>query len=121
MVITATIRNPFTVFLDAEDLLISFTRYVQTQLTTVQYDGAKLLTWVVFYIQFYKVCVFLFRGINIAGTTLGIAFIGSMCDRSDSTSVTQDGGEPSLSRVITIATHELGHNLNMRHDNGMFW
>ncbi len=55
------------------------------------------------------------RGVNLNGSTIGIAFIGSMCT-PNSIGVTQDGGFP-LATVITIAAHEIGNNFNMRHDN----
>ena len=47
-----------------------------------------------------------------------MAYVGTMCRQASySVSVIQDGGMP-LSTVITIATHEMGHNFNMEHDDG---
>ena len=46
-----------------------------------------------------------------------MAYIGTMCLISYSVSVIEDGGMP-LSIVVSIATHEMGHNFNMEHDNG---
>ncbi len=57
------------------------------------------------------------RGVNLKGSTIGIAFLGTMCT-PNSIGVTQDGGGFPLAFVITIAAHEIGHNFNMRHDNG---
>ncbi len=48
------------------------------------------------------------------GPTVGFAFIGTMCT-ANSVGLTQDGGMP-LATAISIATHEIGHNFNMRHD-----
>ncbi|XP_045034330.1 A disintegrin and metalloproteinase with thrombospondin motifs 9 isoform X2 [Daphnia magna] len=45
--------------------------------------------------------------------TLGLAELGTMCDSSNSCSIVQDNG---LSAAFTIA-HELGHVLNMPHDD----
>lgn len=57
------------------------------------------------------------RGIDIDGTTIGVGYVGTLCSRVYSTSVSQDGGAP-LDAVIVTATHELGHNFNMDHDDG---
>ncbi len=62
-----------------------------------------------------KYTILLSRGINLDGTTIGIAFIQGMCTPL-SVGVTQDGGMP-LATAITTATHEMGHNFNMRHDD----
>ncbi|XP_066980603.1 A disintegrin and metalloproteinase with thrombospondin motifs 9 isoform X2 [Macrobrachium rosenbergii] len=45
--------------------------------------------------------------------TLGLAELGTMCSKHSSCAIVQDNG---LSAVFTIA-HELGHLLNMPHDN----
>ena len=54
-------------------------------------------------------------GIDLDNNTLGIAFINEMCSETHSVGVTQDGGH-SLSLTASIAAHELGHILNMKHD-----
>ena len=54
-------------------------------------------------------------GIDIDGSTVGIAFTRAMCSDSQSVGVTQDGGS-SLSSVASTAAHELGHIFNMGHD-----
>ncbi|XP_054290364.1 A disintegrin and metalloproteinase with thrombospondin motifs 20-like [Macrosteles quadrilineatus] len=50
---------------------------------------------------------------NAKCETLGLAELGTMCDKSSSCAVVQDNG---LSAAYTIA-HELGHVLNMPHDD----
>ena len=55
---------------------------------------------------------------NLAGSTIGIAFVGQVCNSDLSTGVTEDGLTRSLDFVVTIASHELGHIFNMQHDNG---
>lgn len=40
-----------------------------------------------------------------------------MCEIPYSVGVTTDGGRRSLNSVITTATHEMGHNFNMEHDD----
>ncbi|XP_065566975.1 A disintegrin and metalloproteinase with thrombospondin motifs 9-like isoform X2 [Artemia franciscana] len=47
--------------------------------------------------------------------TLGLAELGTMCDRMSSCSIVQDNG---LSAAFTIA-HELGHVLNIPHDDDL--
>ena len=42
-----------------------------------------------------------------------------MCDERSSLGLTEDGGTRPLASVISIASHEVGHNFNMRHDDGM--
>jgi len=51
------------------------------------------------------------------GRTAGLAYVGTMCLQSYSVSVVEDGGAP-LSNVISVASHEIGHNFNMEHDDG---
>ena len=67
--------------------------------------------------EVYYITIILFynRGIDIDSSTVGIAFIGTMCNRPSATGVTQDGGR-SLTSVVTTAAHELGHIFNMAHD-----
>jgi len=55
-------------------------------------------------------------GIDLDGSTIGIAFVGTMCT-SFSTGVTQDT-RSSVASVGATATHELGHNFDMEHDDG---
>ena len=56
------------------------------------------------------------RGQHLAGPTVGLAYVGTMCRRSTAIGITQDGGR-SLDSAGAIAAHELGHILNMRHDD----
>ena len=62
-----------------------------------------------------KLCCF--SGIDITGSTVGIAFVGTMCQRRSSTGLSQDGGR-SLTSLATTVAHELGHIFNMDHDDG---
>ena len=54
---------------------------------------------------------------DLIGGTIGIAFVGTMCNSNLATGVTQDGLR-DFSNVVTTAAHELGHNFNMDHDDG---
>ncbi len=57
-----------------------------------------------------------YRGINLDGNTIGVAYLGTMCTEF-SNGLVQDGGSP-ITSVIAIAAHEVGHNFNMQHDDG---
>ena len=57
-----------------------------------------------------------YRGRDIDGPDVGIAFVGTMCSSDLSSSVVQDGGADA-DFVSVVATHELGHSFNMQHDN----
>ena len=57
----------------------------------------------------------LYSGIDLDGSTVGIAFVGTMCSTRSSVGVTQDGGR-SLSSTASTAAHQLGHIFNMGHD-----
>ncbi|XP_008947099.1 PREDICTED: disintegrin and metalloproteinase domain-containing protein 20-like, partial [Merops nubicus] len=50
------------------------------------------------------------------GSSLGLAFVGSMCDNRWSSAVSSFTERGKLSSFITTFVHELGHNLGMRHD-----
>lgn len=59
----------------------------------------------------------LMTGVDLLGSTVGIAFIGTMCRGQLSTGLTQDGGR-NLNSVGSTAAHELGHIFSMNHDDG---
>ena len=61
--------------------------------------------------------VALHSGIKLNGGTLGIATIGMMCLGRYSSGLAQDTGS-SVAFLASIAAHELGHILNMNHDDG---
>ena len=56
------------------------------------------------------------RGTNLFGTTVGLAFKGSMCFMHFAVGVVQDA-RGALNAVGGTATHELGHILGMSHDD----
>ena len=64
-------------------------------------------------------CIYLtytYSHIDLTDSTTGRAFIGTMCSCTTSVGLTQDTGY-SESSVGATATHELGHIMNMRHDD----
>lgn len=57
-----------------------------------------------------------YRGQDIEGSTIGLAYVGTMCSRYINVGLTQDGGRGSLEVIGATAAHELGHIFNMNHD-----
>nr|XP_008977358.3 disintegrin and metalloproteinase domain-containing protein 28 isoform X3 [Callithrix jacchus] len=53
---------------------------------------------------------------ELAGTTVGLAFMSTMCSPYHSVGIVQDHSD-NLLRVAGTMAHEMGHNLGMFHDN----
>lgn len=64
-------------------------------------------------------CTLTHSGIDIDGSTVGIAYVGTMCSDRLSVGLTQDNGR-SIDGVGATAAHEMGHVFNMRHDDGNY-
>ncbi len=58
----------------------------------------------------------LMTGRNLDGTTVGIAFLSSICSPSFGVSLSMGGLEISPSNAILVAAHEIGHNFGAPHD-----
>ena len=59
-------------------------------------------------------CVHLLTGKNLDGFTVGIAFVGAVCNLPSAYGLTQNLSLNSL--VPVVVAHELGHNLGADHD-----
>ncbi|KAI5618512.1 zinc metalloproteinase-disintegrin-like brevilysin H2a isoform X2, partial [Silurus asotus] len=82
----------------AGQTLETFTAWRNSELAKQQkHDNAHLIT-----------------GIDFEGSTVGLAFIGTLCS-GHSTGVIQDHNPRAIAVGATLA-HEMGHNLGMNHD-----
>ena len=50
------------------------------------------------------------------GATLGLAYVGTMCNELYSVGLSQDSTSKALEAIAATAAHEMGHNFNMLHD-----
>ncbi|XP_067087037.1 zinc metalloproteinase-disintegrin BlatH1-like [Osmerus mordax] len=58
---------------------------------------------------------YLISGIDFEGSTMGLAFIGTVC--SDRSTWVVQNHSPRAIAVANILAHEMGHNLGMNHDD----
>ncbi|XP_073509826.1 zinc metalloproteinase-disintegrin BlatH1-like isoform X3 [Phyllobates terribilis] len=61
----------------------------------------------------------LLTNIDFDGATVGLAWIGTLCNTANSAGIIQDHSENYIAVAATLA-HELGHNLGMPHDDGCY-
>ena len=59
-------------------------------------------------------------GRDFAGNTLGVAYLGSVCEANGfstgTSSIYYDGAVPNVALTAIVVAHELGHNLGSDHD-----
>lgn len=92
--------DPFSGTTDSSTLLGEFSNYKDGAASPVRNAGLAHL----------------FTGRNLAGSTIGIAWIGTTCHPKYGTGVSEDF--TSTNKLLVILTaHEMGHNFNAPHDN----
>lgn len=57
-------------------------------------------------------------GVRFGLEVVGKAFLRTICSAFGAVGVVRDGGRGSVTVVGNTAAHELGHLLNMEHDDG---
>jgi hypothetical protein len=58
----------------------------------------------------------LFTGVDLSGSTVGIAWVGSVCETITGAGVSQDYSS-NMNSLVSLTAHEIGHNLAARHDS----
>ncbi|KAG8441049.1 hypothetical protein GDO86_006694 [Hymenochirus boettgeri] len=91
--------DKFTVVSSANDNLVRFSNWRTRDLLPIKsHDNAQFIT-----------------NMDFDGSTVGLAYVGTMCSDTHSTGVIQDHTDSSIALGATVA-HEMGHNLGMNHD-----
>lgn len=60
----------------------------------------------------------LFTGKNMDGSTIGIAWLGTICEKNQGYGVSQSKFSGNYNSRVALTAHELGHNFSASHCNG---
>lgn len=85
---------------DSSTLLSQFTNYWNINNAGIQRDIAHLFT-----------------GRNLSGSTIGIAYLSTVCSQSTGYGLSQSDFTNNLSSRVGLTCHELGHNFSAPHCN----
>ncbi|KAM4749093.1 zinc metalloproteinase-disintegrin-like VLAIP-B [Rhinophrynus dorsalis] len=92
-------QNQFSVVTSSNENLLKFSNWrTSTLLPRKPHDNAQFIT-----------------DTDFDGSTIGLAYVGTMCSETHSSGVIQDHTQESIAVGATVA-HEMGHNLGMNHD-----
>jgi len=86
---------------DATALLSQFSNYWSSNNTNISRDIAHLFT-----------------GRNLSGSTIGVAYLGTMCSQTNGFGLSQSRFSSNLNARTGLTAHELGHNFGSPHCNG---
>ena len=95
--------DPITILASTGSTLDNFNTYRQNNwIKNSRYpnDNAQLIT-----------------GIDFTGATVGLAGVNAICSQTRSAGINQHKGGSTFSGVAYTMAHEMGHNLNMNHDD----
>lgn len=58
----------------------------------------------------------LFTGVDLNGSTVGIAWVGTVCETMTGAGISQDYSS-NMNSLVSLTAHEIGHNMAARHDS----
>lgn len=98
--VRTTSDDPYTSF-DSGGLLVEFRNHWNAQQGAVPRDLAHLFT-----------------GRNLNGSTIGVAYVGVVCNGFSGYGLSQSRFSSNFVRRVGLTAHELGHNWSANHCNG---
>eukprot|EP00117_Sycon_ciliatum_P038616 scpid20454/ scgid0186/ Disintegrin and metalloproteinase domain-containing protein 9; Meltrin-gamma; Metalloprotease/disintegrin/cysteine-rich protein 9; Myeloma cell metalloproteinase len=96
--------NPIRITTDPKETLNTFLSYREKnwlRTSNTPHDNAQLIS-----------------ATDFAGATVGLGRLNSMCSTTGSGGISQHKRGHPATMVATVVAHEMGHNLNMQHDDG---
>jgi len=86
-------------------------------------DPTGLLTefqanWNANYTSVHRDVAHLFTGRNLSGSTIGIAYLSTVCSQSNGYGLSQSDFTSNFNSRVGLTCHELGHNFSAPHCNG---
>ena len=130
---TTAVQNDLTSVMNGVDAIFLADAQITYSITTILVrtsannpyttnDGSGLLNqfrseWINNQAGIQRDVAHLFTGRNISGSTIGIAFLGTICSRTQGYGVSQSRFSSNMTSRVALTAHELGHNWNANHCN----